>query len=79
MSSEIETDVSRRRFAATLRRIADALEAGRPFRLQVAGQRVHVPSGATPSLVVETADGERELELQLRWAVANEAPAPESD
>jgi amphi-Trp domain-containing protein len=78
MSSEIETDVSRRRFATTLRRIADAVEAGRPFRLQVEGTRVHVPAGATPSLVVETADGERELELQLRWSVANDASSTEA-
>jgi len=28
--------------------------------------------------VVETADGERELELQLRWSVANDASSTEA-
>ncbi len=54
-------------FVAKLRRLADALESGTPFRIQVAGERVHVPRDARISVEHEREDGEEEVEFQLKW------------
>ena len=60
-------------FAAKLRRLADALEQGHRFRIQVAGKRIHVPKRAEISVEHELTDEIEELEFQLRW-VPLEAP-----
>ena len=54
-------------FAATLRRIADAVEKGEAVRIQVVNQRFTIPAGAALSIEHEAEGGEEELELQLRW------------
>lgn len=65
---DVERDCTPANFVATLRRVADAIEAGEPFRIQVVNQRFTVPAGAQLSIEHE-ADGEsHELELQLRWS-----------
>ena len=51
-----------------LRRLADALEAERPFRIQIAGERVRVPGHARFSVEHERGDGEEEIEFQLTWS-----------
>lgn len=66
-----ERDVEQRcppsRFVETLRRVADAIEAGEPFRVQVANARFTVPADAELSIEHEVEGGVEELELQLRW------------
>ncbi|HVS14000.1 MAG TPA: amphi-Trp domain-containing protein [Thermoanaerobaculia bacterium] len=64
---DIEKDVPTDYFVTTLRRLADALESGEPFRIQVAGKRFTLPPD--PRLVVEheAADGREELALELQW------------
>lgn len=64
---DIEKVYSIRQFAAKLRRFADALEAGEPFRIQVAGKRLHVPAGSEISIEHERSGGVEELEFQIRW------------
>ncbi len=54
-------------FVAKLRRLADALESGKPFRIQVAGERVHVPRDARITVEHEREGGEEEVEFQLKW------------
>jgi amphi-Trp domain-containing protein len=54
-------------FVAKLRRLADAIETGEQFEIQVAGERVYVPVRATYSIEHEREDGEEELEFQIRW------------
>ena len=54
-------------FAAKLRRLADALETGKPFSIQVAGERLHVPADAVFNIEHERAGGSEELEFQLQW------------
>ncbi len=66
-SRDIEKVYSAEKFAGKLRRLADALEAGKPFRIQVAGKRVYIPADAQISVEHERADGEEEVEFQLRW------------
>lgn len=64
---DIEKVYSPKKFAEKLRRLADALEAGERFRIQVAGKRIYIPAGAEISIEHERADGSEELEFQLMW------------
>jgi amphi-Trp domain-containing protein len=54
-------------FVAKLRRLADALEAGEAFEIQVAGERLYIPAGASFSIEHERSEGTEEVEFQLRW------------
>jgi amphi-Trp domain-containing protein len=64
---DVERVKSREQFAATLRRLADAVEQGESFRIQVADKRFNVPPEAELSIEHEVTGDEEELELQLRW------------
>ncbi|MFN0219342.1 MAG: hypothetical protein ACKVP4_11065 [Hyphomicrobium sp.] len=44
---DIEKTYANADFIAKLRRLADCLEGGKPFAIQIAGERVRVPAGAT--------------------------------
>jgi amphi-Trp domain-containing protein len=64
---DLERTYSRSQFVAKLRRLADSLERGRPFTMQVAGERLHVPADAVFNVEHERSGGEDEIEFQLRW------------
>jgi amphi-Trp domain-containing protein len=64
---DIERDYPPKQFVAKLRRLADCIESGKPFRIQVAGERVSVPASASISVEHEREGDEEELELQMRW------------
>ena len=64
---DVERETRRKEFVATLRRAADAIEAGDSFRIQVVNKRFTVPVTAECSIEHEVEDGENELEFQLRW------------
>lgn len=59
---------SRAQFVAKLRRLADALEDGRPFAIQVAGERLHVPADTKFNIEHERSGGDEELEFQVIWS-----------
>lgn len=65
---DVERSVSRGQFIAKLRRLADALESGKPFTIQVGGERIPVPGDARVSVEHEREGGREELELQLSWS-----------
>ena len=71
MSEERDRDVekvySASEFVAKLRRLADALERGEKFEIQVAGERVYVPAGAEFNVEHEREGNEEEIEFQLKW------------
>ena len=54
---------------AKLRRLADALEAETPFRIQVAGERIRVPKRAEFSIEHERGENAEDIELQLTWSL----------
>lgn len=54
-------------FIAKLRRLADCLEAGEQFEIQIAGERVYVPVRATYNIEHEREDGAEEVEFQIKW------------
>jgi len=64
---DVDKGYTRKQFAAKLRRLADALEEGKPFTIQVAGERITVPADARVSVEHEREEGEEELEFQLSW------------
>lgn len=64
---DVERSYSTSEVVAKLRRLADALETGEPFRIQVAGERIHVPARAEFSIEHERDGGHEEVEFQLKW------------
>lgn len=75
---DVERVYSTADVVAKLRRLADALETGKAFRIQIAGERVNVPARARFSVEHERSSDEEEIEFQLKWSPA-EAPAPTED
>ena len=67
---DVEKVTSRAQFVDKLRRLADALEQGQPFTIQVASERFTVPADAEMSVEHERGEDGEELELQLRWTRA---------
>ena len=64
---DVERTYSRAQFVAKLRRLADAIEAGGAFTIQVASERLRVPADAEFTVEHERGEGVQELEFQLRW------------
>lgn len=64
---DLEKTYSLSQFVAKLRRFADALEEGKPFTIQVAGERIRVPKGALVNIEHERGDDEEEIEFQIKW------------
>ena len=54
-------------FIAKLRRLADALEQGERFEIQIAGERVSVPVRAVCTIEHEREGGTEEIEFQIKW------------
>jgi amphi-Trp domain-containing protein len=73
---DVERMYSTTEVVAKLRRLADALEQDKPFRIQIAGERFWVPERAEFSIEHERDEDEEEVEFQLKWKVV---PAPEGD
>ena len=69
---DLERSYSRAQFAAKLRRFADAVEAGAPFSIQIAKERLRIPADATFTIEHERAGGTQELEFQVRWAAPSD-------
>ena len=66
---DIEKSYSVGEFADKLRRLADCLEKGEPFEIQIAGERIYVPLRATFNIEHERDSEEEEIEFQLRWKI----------
>ncbi|BBO17900.1 amphi-Trp domain-containing protein [Candidatus Brocadia pituitae] len=69
---DIEKSYSKEEFIQKLRRLADAIENGERFEIQIAGERVYVPVRATFNIEHERTDGEEEIEFQIKWVLAHE-------
>jgi amphi-Trp domain-containing protein len=65
---DVEKDYPLDQFVEKLRRLADAIEAGERFEIQIAGERVYVPARATFNIEHERGDGEEEVEFQIKWS-----------
>lgn len=70
MKRDIEKSYPREAFVAKLRRLADALEHGERFSIQVAGERIAVPRDAAVSVEHEREGGVEQIEFQVTWKTA---------
>lgn len=64
---DIEKGYSTADFAAKLRRLADAVETGERFDIQIAGERIYVPARAEFTIEHERSDEDEEIEFQIKW------------
>ena len=60
---DVETVYSTSEFVSKLRRLADALETGKRFEIQVAGERVYVPARAEFNVEHKRKGSEEEIVL----------------
>lgn len=66
-SRDIEKGYPKADFVAKLRRLADAIENGDRFDIQIAGERIYVPVRAKFTIEHERSGGEEEIEFQIKW------------
>ena len=64
---EVEKGYSNKQTAEKLRRLAEALEQGKAFEIQVSGQRIYVPANATIDFEYERDEESHELEVEIKW------------
>ena len=66
---DIEKDYPLPQFIEKLRRLADALESGQRFEIQIAGERISIPVRATYNIEHERGEDEEEVEFQIKWTL----------
>ncbi|XAL98177.1 amphi-Trp domain-containing protein [Phycisphaeraceae bacterium D3-23] len=65
---DIEKTYSNSEFVAKLRRLADSIETGENFEIQIANERIYVPDRATFNIEHEREGDEHEVEFQIKWS-----------
>jgi amphi-Trp domain-containing protein len=66
---DFEKNYPVKQFVKKLRRLADCIEQGKKFQIQVAGERVSIPASAIINIEHERSDSSEELEFQLKWTL----------
>jgi amphi-Trp domain-containing protein len=73
MNTKPERDTERvytnAEFVAKLRRLADSIERGSRFEIQIGGERIHVPASAVFSVEHERSEADQEIEFQIKWSL----------
>ena len=64
---DIEKVYTNSEFIKKLRRLADSLEKGKAFSIQVAGEKIAVPGNAVINIEHEKSKSSEELEFQIKW------------
>ena len=64
---DIEKGYTAKQMVAKLRRLADCLENDKPFRIQIAGERINIPSRAIFNIEHEREGNTEEVEFQFKW------------
>jgi amphi-Trp domain-containing protein len=64
---DIEKNYLVKQFAKKLRRLADCIEQGQRFQIQVAGERISIPANAVINIEHERGTSSEELEFQIKW------------
>lgn len=65
---DIEKTYSNKEFVEKLRRLADAIENGEKFEIQIAGERIYVPVRAVFNIEHEREGDSEEIEFQIKWS-----------
>ena len=66
---DIEKNYPVKQFVKKLRRLADCIEQGQKFQIQVAGERIYIPVAAIINIEHERSDSSEEVEFQLKWTL----------
>ncbi len=64
---EVEKGYSNKATAEKLRRLAESIEQGKAFEIQVKGQRIYVPADAEIEFEYEREENIHELEVEIKW------------
>lgn len=64
---DIEKTYAKSAFVSKLRRLADSIERGKRFEIQIAGERIYVPATALFNIEHEREGAEEEIEFQIKW------------
>jgi amphi-Trp domain-containing protein len=64
---DVEKSYATKEVVAKLRRLEDALVAGKTFELQIAGERIYVPADAAIEFEYERDGDDEEIEIEVRW------------
>jgi len=64
---DIEKGYTTKQMTAKLRRLADCLEQGKRFQIQIAGERILVPADAVFNIEHERGKTVEEVEFQFKW------------
>jgi amphi-Trp domain-containing protein len=64
---DVEKSYPKADFVSKLRRLADAIESGERFTIQIAGERIFVPANAVFNIEHERSAEEEEIEFQVKW------------
>ena len=64
---DVEKSYSNKEVVGMLRRLADALEEGKTFEIQIAGERIYIPPHATVEFEYERQGEKEEVEIELKW------------
>jgi amphi-Trp domain-containing protein len=65
---DVEKGYPKGEFVAKLRRLADAVEQGERFVIQIAGERIAVPARAVFNIEHERSGDDEEIEFQIKWS-----------
>lgn len=66
---DIEKTYTKGEFIKKLRRLADSMETGQSFTIQIAGEKLKIPKDALINIEHEKDKGEEELEFQIKWKI----------
>ena len=64
---DIEKGYTVRQMVAKLMRLADCLENGKQFKIQIAGERIQIPAEAIFNIEHEREGNTEKVEFQLKW------------
>jgi len=64
---DIEKKYSVNQTVVKLRRLANCLERGKSFQIQIAGERIKVPARAIFNIEHEREGNNEEVEFQFKW------------
>jgi amphi-Trp domain-containing protein len=64
---DIEKGYTTKQMVAKLRRLADCLEHGKQFKIQIAGERIQIPAKAVFNIEHEREGNTEKVEFQFKW------------
>ena len=64
---DIEKTYTTKQMVAKLRRLADSLENGKQYKIQIAGEKITIPTKAVFNIEHERGKNSEEVEFQFKW------------